>query len=897
MPNTQRDVDTLLERAAAQIRDTSPEDRQVEEAAARVWDRLTSDGARVAAVAAEVEEIRGCDDYQALIPAYLSGTLPEARSKLLEDHSRECVPCRRALKEAREGKPVSAPARSRRGAKVVTFPYMKWALAAAAVLAGVLLAPALLDMLGPAGPAATVATLDGPLFRVAESSLPVSVGDQIREGEVLRAGREGGSVIELRDGSLVELRARSEVSIDEGRRGTTIELERGSVIVQAAEQRSRHLYVATDECLVSVTGTIFSVNHGTKGSRVSVIEGEVRVDYSGDEAVLYPGEQLVTSNYLSQVPFDTEIGWSRDLDQYLGLLAEYSQLRRDIHDAVPRPGLRYDSRLLGLMPEGTVFYAALPNLGDTITETRRVLRERLDQSPALADWWRSQGYDQFEPMADEIIQRLGEFGDQLGEELAIGGEVRPGDGSEVDLLGPLVLAEVVDSEGLRDFVERQLAEVAAEHGEDVDVVFLDDPFAPTVGAGDGALYLWIHSDLVAASPILEQIRQVARVALEGQHNPFTDSSFYDGILALYAEGADILVAGDLEALVSVATAEEERDGAGEKGLKMFEKTGFRNVKHLMAEQKHLAGNTHHRVAVTFSEARTGLASWLAAPAPMGSLDFISPEAKFMAAFVFKDPVALLDDLSAITGDLDGFGGALDHFEKQHGLDLRDDFAATLGGEIAIAVDGPLLPSPAWKVVLEVYDPARFQWTVEEALAEVNRQLAQNGQEPLALGREDSGGRTFYRLPIAFGGAELAIHYTFVEGYLVMAPNRALLDRAIRFRNSGYTIAAEPKFTALLPADSYTNFSALVYQDVGSVMQSVAERMAQGQVSPEQQQVLDELRGEAQPTLGYAYGETDRIIFAASTHGDAFSGILLRLMGLQNPLGFEQIWQEQLQGLM
>jgi hypothetical protein len=265
--------------------------------------------------------------------------------------------------------------------------------------------------------------------------------------------------------------------------------------------------------------------------------------------------------------------------------------------------------------------------------------------------------------------------------------------------------------------------------------------------------------------------------------------------------------------------------------------------------------------------------------------------------VFKDPVALLDDLSAITGDLDGFGGALDHFEKQHGLDLRDDFAATLGGEIAIAVDGPLLPSPAWKVVLEVYDPARFQWTVEEALAEVNRQLAQNGQEPLALGREDSGGRTFYRLPIAFGGAELAIHYTFVEGYLVMAPNRALLDRAIRFRNSGYTIAAEPKFTALLPADSYTNFSALVYQDVGSVMQSVAERMAQGQVSPEQQQVLDELRGEAQPTLGYAYGETDRIIFAASTHGDAFSGILLRLMGLQNPLGFEQIWQEQLQGLM
>jgi DNA-binding FrmR family transcriptional regulator len=123
MPNSQRDVDTLLERAAAQIRESSPDEHQVEAAAARVWSHLRSNQARVAAVAAEVEEIRGCDDYQALIPAYLSGTLPAARRTLLEDHSRECVPCRRALKEAREGKPLSAPAsRSRRGATVVAFP-------------------------------------------------------------------------------------------------------------------------------------------------------------------------------------------------------------------------------------------------------------------------------------------------------------------------------------------------------------------------------------------------------------------------------------------------------------------------------------------------------------------------------------------------------------------------------------------------------------------------------------------------------------------------------------------------------------------------------------------------------------------------------------------------------
>src|SRR5207237_10502409 len=116
-------------------------------------------------------------------------------------------------------------------------------------------------------------------------------------------------------------------SVAARRRATTIHLGRGRIIVQAAKQHG-HLYVATDSAKVSVTGTVFSVDSGMKGTRVSVIEGEVHVDDNGGESVLHSGDQVATSVAMGEVPIEEEISWSQNREQRLALLAEFCKLQK-----------------------------------------------------------------------------------------------------------------------------------------------------------------------------------------------------------------------------------------------------------------------------------------------------------------------------------------------------------------------------------------------------------------------------------------------------------------------------------------------------------------------------------------------------------------------------------------
>lgn len=202
------------------------------------------------------------------------------------------------------------------------FPKLAFVLAAGvALFAATLSAPYIRTALVGGGTRARVAeAIEGAVYRQSgtEARL-VETGGSVSPNEMLRTN-DATAQLMLVDGSRVEMRSRSELSLARANDGLTIRLNTGSIIVNAAKQPHGHLYVQTNDVTVSVVGTVFLVNAEREGSRVAVIEGEVRVRQGSLETKLRPGEHVSSSPSLKARPVKEEIAWSRHLDAYLRLL-------------------------------------------------------------------------------------------------------------------------------------------------------------------------------------------------------------------------------------------------------------------------------------------------------------------------------------------------------------------------------------------------------------------------------------------------------------------------------------------------------------------------------------------------------------------------------------------------
>jgi len=848
------DSESLLETAIQAVHSDVPDAMQISASANRVAERLGIDSTHSSAFSA----IESCDDVQHMFGSYRAGTLPEASAMLIRVHLRDCGECYRSYAAGPEKARLdwSAPPMAR--ARSWNLRAFRWALAPTfAVLAlTFVLYRAFWQV--PPGVRAEVESIDGSASRISDGGdAPIAPGDKLNEGDRLRTSAGSHAVLRLSDGSAVEVNERSVLSVGARGRNMTLAVDNGAVIVQAAKRTSGHLYVKTPDCRVAVTGTVFSVNAGIKGSRVAVLEGTVHVMHAGIDTVMHAGEQVSTNDNVRAEPVDREIAWSRNLDKYLPLLAQLSTLQHRL-DSIPAPQLRYTSDLLGRVPANTLLYVSIPNLGNFLAQANDIFHDQLKQSPALQQWWES-GSQHNTAQLDTLVNQVRQVSEYLGDEVVVVGVQQQG--SPRSTPGFAVVADLQRS-GLGD----ELKAVAPS------ITVFDEASLATaqpLTQDRHGLFALVRQQEVVFSSSIAMLKQM-NAQLNSNASGFASGDFGQQIAASYSRGAGVVLAADLHQMLQTAS---ERGHANVHSQNALQNSGIDGVRYLIAEHRERDGVPENHVNLQFAGTRQGAASWLAGPAPIRSLEFVTPNAAIAVAFLSKNPVDIADDMMKMAHASGASGSGLSDAEAKLQISVRDDLAANLGGDFLFALDGAVLPTPAWKAVVEVRNASQLESTLER-LAATGSQMGGSHAHKIAIQSSESDDRTFYAINDTTSGATV-MQYTFADGYMIMAPDRAHLMQALQTHASGNSLARSAAFKALLPKDENVNYSAIAYQNLGPVLTPLLTHF-----SGERAQALTQLAADGRPTAICAWGKDNRIEAGSNTRLFGFD--LLALEALVHP---------------
>src|SRR5205085_10474428 len=493
-----------------------------------------------------------------------------------------------------------------------------------------------------------------------------------------------------------------------------------------------------------------------------------------------------------------------------------------------------------------VLYIGIPNLGDALQQANKIFQQQLSQSKVLQEWWSKSGNSNQHPTPQELIDQIQFISQYLGDEVVITARAS----STSNEHGPVLLAEV-RRPGLKDYLQNHLAEILKNPQGTANLRVVDAQSLSSLGGNERGMIMLVRPNMLVAGGDADSGRQMS-AQLDAGMTVFSGTDLGQRIAAVYSRGTETLVAANLGQIVnSTHTLQEDS--------KALQNSGFSDIKYLIAARGESSSQEDNRITLEFNGPRHGIASWLAAPAPMGSLEYVSANAGAAVSFVAKQPALMLDDILSTIGASDAnFSKSLAQTNSELGLDIRNDLASALGGELTLALDGPVLPTPSWKVVVEVNNPGALQVAIDKLVQAINREAQKLNQPDTTLSQTQSGGRTFYTIQSQSGGLSTECDYTFADGYMIMAPSRALLLTALQTHANGTSLARSAGFRALLPSDNQANFSAMIYQNLSPILKPLAS-----QLTSEQLALLRQIAADVKPSVFCAYGESDRIEVASS----------------------------------
>src|SRR5687768_2707081 len=660
-----------------------------------------------------------CEQFRHDFPAYLIKMLLPSRRILLEDHLSRCPSCRKRMSELRGKRTVTdMPVRSSsRWVRLGTL-----AAAASLLIAIGNVGRDTIDvMMAPGGPRATVVSTEGGLFRVAAGS--VQAGAAIGERDSVRTGPGARAVLQLADGSRVDVNERTELFLTAAWSGQTIHLQRGDIIVNAVKQRRGSLRVLTRDSIASVKGTIFAVSAGLGGSVVSVVEGSVAVNQPGKELVLRPGDQAASIPALASSVAQA-VSWSSDSQQLLELLASFVTIEQELANFPA--GLRSNSALLAHLPAGAGVYGAVPNPGLTIGRALALAQEQSTQNATFAAWWNSESRQELRQIADRIESVSPLLGEEIVFSVSVAESSVSGSGEPV----PLVMARV--QPGKRAQLATAVERLFAQAGEPVSYAVFDD--------------------LIVVSDSPSHLAWATAHLGQGAGSPFAAA-----ITERYQRGVGWLIGLDAASLITIASEDDAPP---------VELAAMTKMKYVFLEQRAPAGAAENEVTFAFQGARTGMGSWMADAGSGGAAEYLPADALLAGYVSTREPLQLFEEFTAqITKAEPDFEQGLASMDEKLGAGFIQNLTAALGTEAALAVTGLSVSGPTWVMASVAYNPAVIDSSLQKLVETFTAELGPDEQDKrIVLQQESVGGRTWSTMQP--GGFPVGIVWTYDGGYMV-----------------------------------------------------------------------------------------------------------------------------------
>ncbi len=547
--------------------------------------------------------------------------------------------------------------------------------------------------------------------------------------------------------------------------------------------------------------------------------------------------------------------WSEEMKKYPGLIPELGTLVEKLQQNIQFPPARTESRLVALLPESTMSYAAISNYGDVTQQALKIFRQELQESAVLREWWQHGSAAAAGPKIEDSLEKFAQLHQYLGEEIVVAGSVEGKDSSF------LVIAEV-RKPGLKKFLQETVAQFAEGSKQGVRVLDAQELVTAKDASPAQGFTVLVRPDFVVAGADLATLRKF-NARLEQRNHQFAATPFGQRIGKEYEGGVTLLAAADLQKIVNQVPPDAKQN-------ETFQRSGFADVKYLVWEHKSVGGRDISQTELSFNAPRHGSAAWLAKPRTLSSLDFVSPKAMVAGTVVLASPSQIFEDVKQLySGSSSSPFASLEAFEKILKVSVKDDLLRTLGGEITVELDSVTPPKPVWKAILSVRDPSHLQQTLSTLLAAGHLEA-----QPFKDGEV-----TYYSVPIPSSPAPFEIGYAIVDGHLIVASSREIVAEAVRLHKTGGSLGKSQTFLATLPPDRGLEASALLYQDPIALT-----TMQLRPTAPEIAESLARITKKATPAVVCVYGE-ESAIRETSTNGafDLGAGLVMAAVAIPNLL--------------